>query len=122
MKPFIANLINAIILIALSSWGYFTSETPSMTALIPTFIGVVLLICTPGVKNENKVIAHVAVLLTFVVLVGLIKPLLGALEREDTAATIRVCIMILSTVIAMITFIRNFIDVRKKRQLESSNN
>ena len=122
MKPFIANLINAIILIALSSWGYFTSETPSMTALIPTFIGVVLLICTPGVKNENKVIAHVAVLLTFVVLVGLIKPLLGALEREDTAATIRVCIMILTTVIAMITFIRNFIDVRKKRQLESSNN
>ncbi|CAI8174112.1 MAG: Uncharacterised protein [Polaribacter sp. SA4-10] len=122
MKPFIANLINAIILIALSSWGYFASQTPSMTALIPTFIGVVLLICTPGVKNENKVIAHVAVLLTFVVLVGLIKPLLGALEREDTAATIRVCIMILSTVIAMITFIRNFIDVRKKRQLESSNN
>ena len=108
MKPFIANLINAIILIALSSWGYFASQTPSMTALIPTFIGVVLLICTPGVKNENKVIAHVAVLLTFVVLVGLIKPLLGALEREDTAATIRVCIMILSTVIAMITFIRNF--------------
>ena len=122
MKPFIANLINAIILIALSSWGYLASQTPSMTALIPTFIGVVLLICTPGVKNENKVIAHVAVLLTFVVLVGLIKPLLGALEREDTAATIRVCIMILSTVIAMITFIRNFIDVRKKRQLESSNN
>ena len=71
MKPFIANLINAIILIALSSWGYFASQTPSMTALIPTFIGVVLLICTPGVKNENKVIAHVAVLLTFVVLVGL---------------------------------------------------
>lgn len=122
MKPFITNLINAVVLITLSSWGYYSSETPSMTALIPTFIGIVLLISTPGVKKENKIIAHVAVLLTFVILIGLIKPLLGALEREDNTAIIRVCIMIFTTVIAMISFIRNFIDVRKKRQLESSKN
>ena len=122
MKPFITNLINAVVLITLSSWGYYSSDTPSMTALIPTFIGIVLLISTPGVKKENKIIAHVAVLLTFVILIGLIKPLLGALEREDNTAIIRVCIMIFTTVIAIISFIRNFIDVRKKRQLESSKN
>jgi hypothetical protein len=121
MKPFIANLINSIILIVLSSWGYFSSETPSITALIPTFIGIILLVCTPGLIKENKVIAHIAVLLTFVILLGLIKPLLGALGRADIAAVIRVSIMIFTTLIAMITFIRNFIEVRKKRQLEANN-
>ena len=122
MRPHIANFINAIVLISLSSWGYFSSDTPSITALIPTFIGIVLLICSAGVKKENKIIAHVAVLLTLVILAGLIKPLFGALDRGDTAAIIRVCIMILSSVIAMIIFIRNFIDAKKKRQLENSNN
>ena len=122
MRPHIANFINAIVLISLSSWGYFSSDTPSITALIPTFIGIILLICSPGVKKESKIIAHVAVLLTLVILAGLIKPLFGALYRGDTVAIIRVCIMILSSVIAMIIFIRNFIDAKKKRQLENSNN
>ena len=36
-----ANLINSLSLISLSLWGYFSSDTPSMTALIPTFIGVI---------------------------------------------------------------------------------
>ena len=122
MKPHIVNFFNALILIILSSWGYFSSETPSVTALIPTIIGVILLLCTAGVKTENKLIAHVAVLLTFIMLLGLIKPLLGALERSDIGAVIRVCVMLLTTIIAMITFIRNFIAVRKQRQLENDNN
>ena len=116
MKPYQTNLINAITLIVLSSWGYFSSETPSMTSLIPTCIGALLLIFTPGVKKENKVIAHIAVLLTLVIFIGLIKPLLGGLERNDTGAIARVCVMMLTTVFAMITFIRSFIAVRKERQ------
>jgi len=119
MKPYITNLINALVLIVLSSWGYFSSETPSVTALIPTFIGILLLIFTPGVKKENKVIAHIAVLLTVVVFAGLIKPLLGALERTDTAATTRVSIMIFSSAFALITFIRSFIEA-KKNKIEKS--
>ena len=63
----------------------------------------------------------ISVLLTLVILAGLINPLFGALDRGDTAAIIRVCIMILSSVIAMIIFIRNFIDAKKKRELENSN-
>ena len=72
MKAHTASLINALILIALSLWGYFSSETPSMTALIPTAIGVVLLALNNGVKKENKVIAHIAVLLTLLSLIGLV--------------------------------------------------
>ncbi len=113
MKPHSLNAFNALILIALSSYGYFSSDTPSTTALIPTFIGIALLLCTPGLKKENKVIAHIAVLLTAVILIGLVKPLLGTLERGDIGAMVRVSIMLLTTTIALIAFIRNFIDARK---------
>ncbi len=114
MKAHIASLTNAITLIILSLWGYFSSDTPSLTALIPTVIGILLLILNKGVKNENKTIAHIAVLLTIIVLIGLIKPVLGAMDRGDNAALIRVGIMILSTIVAIIFFIKSFINARKK--------
>jgi hypothetical protein len=120
MKANKASLINAILLIVLSLWGFSSSETPSITALIPTFIGVVLIVLNNGVKNENKVIAHIAVTLTLLVLFGLIKPFMGSLDRGDYMALLRISIMILSTVIAMIAFIRSFRDARKSR-LDSNN-
>ena len=66
-------------------------------------------------KNENKALAHVAVLLTFLILLGLVKPLLGAFERENTYAIIRVLLMIISSLWAMISFIKSFISARKNR-------
>lgn len=115
MKAHIASLINAILLITLSLWGYLSSATPSLTALIPTFVGVILLILNKGLKNENKAIAHIAVLLTLLILVGLIKPLMGSFNRADSGAVIRITIMILSTVLAMVFFVKSFIDARKNR-------
>ena len=115
MKAHRSTLINALVLIGLSSWGYFSSESPSPTALIPAFIGVVLLTLYPGVKNENKIVAHIAVTLTLIVLIGLIKPLLGSIGRGDNGAVIRVSIMIFSTIVALIIFIKSFVDARKER-------
>tara|TARA_B100001059_G_scaffold235599_1_gene281810 strand:+ start:5853 stop:6206 length:354 start_codon:yes stop_codon:yes gene_type:complete len=115
MKPHKISLINAVILILISSWGYFSSETPSKTALIPAFIGLIILLLNKGLKKENKAIAHIIVLLTLIVLIGLIKPLTGAVERNDDFAIIRVGIMIISTLIALILFVKNFIDIRKNK-------
>ena len=58
-----ANLINSITLIAIGGWGYFSGS--SMTALIPVMFGVVLLLCNNGIKKENKLIAHLAVLANY---------------------------------------------------------
>ena len=118
MKPYIASFFNAVILITLGLWAYFTSENPSMTALIPVFIGGILLVMVPGVKKEAKIPAHVAVLLTLVVLIGLIPPLMGVIKRESTIGIARVSVMIFSTALALITFIRSFIEVRKRREQE----
>ena len=70
MKASKANLINSISLIGFGLWGYF--EVTSPTALIPVGFGLILLLCYNGVKNQNKIIAHVAVLLTLVILLALV--------------------------------------------------
>ena len=113
MKASLSSLLNAIILISMGLWGYFESESKAITALIPVIIGTILLLVNKGVKNENKALAHVAVLLTFLILFGLVKPLLGAFERENTYAVIRVLLMIISSLWAMISFIKSFISARK---------
>ena len=115
MKASLSSLLNAVILISMGLWGYFESESKAITALIPVIIGIILLLVNKGVKNENKALAHVAVLLTFLILLGLVKPLLGAFERENTYAIIRVLLMIISSLWAMISFIKSFISARKNR-------
>ena len=115
MKASLSSLLNAIILISMGLWGYFESESKAMTALIPVIIGTILLLVNKGVKNEYKALAHVAVLLTFLILLGLVKPLLGAFERENTYAIIRVLLMIISSIWAMISYIKSFISARKNR-------
>jgi hypothetical protein len=114
MKPYIASMTNAIILIAFGLWGYYSSETPSPTAFIPVIIGGLIAALNSGVKKENKIVAHIVVLLTLVVLIGLIKPLTGAIGRSDTMAIFRVTTMIISTVWAMVTFVQSFIAARRK--------
>ena len=115
MKASTSSLLNAIILISMGLWGYFESESKAITALIPVIIGIILLLVNKGVKNESKALAHVAVLLTFLILLGLIKPLMGAFERENAYAIVRVLLMIISSLWAMISFIKSFISARKNK-------
>jgi hypothetical protein len=113
MKPYFINFLNAIVLISLGSWGYLSSDTPSVTALIPVVAGTVLVLITPGFKKGNRILAHVAVVLTFLILAGLIKPLSGAIGRSDSLGIARVLVMMITSTIAMIFFIRSFVEARK---------
>tara|TARA_B100000780_G_scaffold255324_1_gene203919 strand:+ start:3479 stop:3838 length:360 start_codon:yes stop_codon:yes gene_type:complete len=116
MKAHLASLINAIILISMGTWGYLDSESKAVTALIPVIFGVIFLLINSGVKKENKIIAHIAVVLTLLILLGLIKPLLGSIERGNSIAIIRVILMIGSSAWALKAFIKSFIDARKARE------
>ncbi len=116
MKAHNASLINAVLLISLSLWGYLSSDSPSVTALIPTTAGVLLLLCYPWVKKENKIIAHIAVLITLIIAIGLVKPLIGAIGRSDNGAIFRVALMLISSVLAMVFFVKSFIQARKDRE------
>ena len=116
MKAHTISLISSVVLIVMSAWGYLSSDSPSLTALIPLFFGVVLLACYPGIKSENKIIAHVAVLLTLIVLVALFMPLKGAIGRDDSMAVVRIVIMISGTSLSMVAFVKSFISARKNKQ------
>ncbi|MEM7024422.1 MAG: hypothetical protein AAF637_17850 [Pseudomonadota bacterium] len=115
MKAHTASLVSALVLIVISAWGYVASATPSLTALLPAAFGLALLACYPGVKRENKVISHIAVLLTLVVFVALFTPLIGAIGREDTLAILRLVIMHAAAAIALVFFVKSFIDARRRR-------
>jgi hypothetical protein len=115
MKAHSMSIINSIILILVSAWGYFSSDSPSVTALIPLFFGVAIILCYPGVKNENKIVSHIAVLLTLLILVALLMPLNGAIGRGDSQARNRIILMLLSSGISMVYFVKSFIAARKKK-------
>lgn len=115
MKPYQINLLNAVVLIAMSAWGYFGSESPSPTAFIPAAFGVIFLLMNGPFKNENKVVAHIVVLLTFLLIIALAMPFRGAMGRGDTAAMVRVGIMLATSIVAMVIYVKSFIDARKAR-------
>jgi hypothetical protein len=115
MKAPQASLINAIILVAMGLWAYFAAESAPKTAFVPVGFGVILLALNGGVKKENKAVAHIAVVLTTLVLLALIMPLVGSIRRGNDLAVIRVALMMGSSVYAIVYFIKSFKAARLAR-------
>lgn len=112
MKTTNANLLNSITLILLGLWGYIDVNSP--TALIPVVFGAILLLCNKGLKNENKMIAHIAVALTFLLLIALVGMRLPKSLDAGGIGLYRVIGMILTSALAMVSFVSSFISARKK--------
>lgn len=111
MNAHTASLVNAILLISVGGWGYLESGSP--TSLIPVVIGIILVLLNKGIKKQNKIVAHIAVLVTLLGF-ALIMPLMKALEDGRNDAILRILIMLSSSVYAMVFFVRSFIQARKK--------
>ena len=109
------NLVNSIALISISAWGYI--DTNSFTALIPAAFGVVLLILGTMLTNEKlvKLSAHLVVLFTLLILLALVIQVLPGVLDRGGIGLIRVILMISTSSIAMIVFVKSFIDNRKSR-------
>ena len=107
-----ANILNSVCLIIIWLWGYL--EVTSPTALIPVGFWVALLLCVPGLKKENKVVAHIAVLLTLIILLALVGMRLPKSIDQGGIGLIRVILMIGTSALSMIYFVKSFIANRKK--------
>ena len=70
--------------------------------------------CYNGVKNQNKIIAHVAVLLTLVILLALVGMRLPKSIETGAVGLYRVLAMCATSVFAMIYFVKSFIEARRK--------
>ena len=114
MTPHSANNINAVVLIICSLWAYLSPTYSYWTALIPAGFGLALLVCSPGVKVENKLIAHVAVTLTLLIFLLLMVPFFTALGEGNVVSAIRVAVMLTTCVLAMAAFIKSFRDARRQ--------
>ena len=113
MNAYKANLLNSLTLIIIGFWGYF--ESSSVTALIPVVFGFVLLAFSKGVKNQNKIIAHVAVLFTLIILLALVGMRLPKSIGSGGIGLVRVLVMISTSALAMIYFVKSFIEARKNK-------
>ena len=114
MKPHKISFVNAVTLISFGLWGYIDVNF-SPTALIPVIFGIIILLLNPGLKKENKIISHIVVILTFLILGGLVKPLMSTLDNDSTMGITRVVLMMLSTLFALLSFIKSFIANRSKK-------
>ena len=112
------NILNALTLIVIGGMGYFATE--SLTALIPPAFGVILLGCHWGVEKQNKIIAHIAVLITLIILVALIGKRLPKSIDAGGPGLIRVLAMITTSALSMVFFIRSFIEARRNRESQGN--
>jgi len=117
MTAFSANLLNSFILIIMGMWGFLDAYNTdgtnmSKTTLIPVIFGVIFLLCSPWIKKHNKTVAHIVVVMTLILLIALVKPLLA----REGLAQIRIGLEMLGCLIALVFFIKSFIDARKARQ------
>jgi len=111
-----ANLLNSISLIVIGLWGYFAVS--SVTALIPVVFGVVLLFCFLIASNKpdlNHIVTHIAVLLTLIILLALLGMRLPKSLDTGGIGLLRVLVMIGTSALAMVFFVKSFIDARRSR-------
>jgi|TARA_B100001094_G_C18011741_1_gene710460 uncharacterized membrane protein (UPF0136 family) len=109
-----ANLINSVCLIVIGLWGYLEVNSP--TALIPVGFGAALILCSSGVRKENKVVAHIAVLLTLLILIALVGMRLPKSLNQGGLGLLRVSLMIGTSTFSMVYFVKSFIANRKARK------
>lgn len=119
MKAHAANMINSIALIIIGLWDYLATQTLASTNMIPVAGGLLLLFFYDGIKREDKVTAHIAVVVTLFVLLSLIIPFAETLKDGEAISTIRYLVMILTSLLAIVYFVKSFIDARRDRKLSA---
>lgn len=117
MKPTTMNNMNAVVLILSGLYGYFGVAAAdghhSPTALIPAAFGALFLILGLFWARSPKVISHVVVVLTLVLLIMCGMRFLKTNDWDAKKFIFLICL--LSNAIALLVFIKSFVDVRRKK-------
>jgi len=109
-----ANIINSISLILMGLWGFL--DVSSATALIPSVFGVLIFMCfflSNKSKKLNLIFSHVAIVLTLLILFALIGTRLPKSIEDGGLGLLRVLIMLGTSLLSIVIFIKSFIDARK---------
>lgn len=113
MKPLSINYFNGLVLILAGIYGYFIVSSESVTALIPTFAGIIFVILGLFWNKSPKVVAHIAVTLALIMFAMCIWRFTKIDVWNAPKYIFLVCI--LSNLLALVVFIKSFIDARKAK-------
>lgn len=111
MKPLTINYLNGLVLIIAGLYGYLSIVPQSMTALIPTFAGIIFVILGLVWNKSPKVVAHIAVTLALIMFAMCIWRFTKIDVWNAPKYIFTICI--LSNLLALIVFIKSFIDARR---------
>ena len=112
-----------ILFVLLGLGLYFGSGRESVTALIPSFLGAIFLICAAIATTEKRRMhaMHAAVLFALIGFAGSVGGLVGAFKAlggtapENATATYGRAVMALLCVIFIVAAVRSFIAARRAR-------
>ena len=117
--PHKVNYYYALFLILIGLFGfaarYSTDGDFQVTSLIPAFFGFILLFFTKGIKNDNSVVAHIAVVLTLV-LAAVVTYMFTKNLSSEFIGTRKFFIFLITAVVSYVVlglYVAGFID--KKR-------
>jgi hypothetical protein len=104
MKSQHAAYINSFVLIVIGFWGYAANNFATHTAIIPLSAGILFLGMALLLKKEKKIL-----------LIFIIFPLLRNARQSDIWGMIRISIEMLASAMALIVYLRNYIQINKHK-------
>lgn len=126
-RPHLVNLLNALVLIGTGLFFYLTSPeaNPSLTALIPAFVGAAFLLGTWGFVKQNKIVIHLIVVLVLLYALsslgmGIPKLMKAGLTQGQERAAQAQLVTGISSFITTVFFVLNFIHNRKLRKQQQA--
>ncbi len=115
MKSQHAAYINSFVLIVIGFWGYAANNFATHTAIIPLSAGILFLGMALLLKKEKKILLIFISTITFILLIAFIFPLLRNARQSDIWGMIRISIEMLASAMALIVYLRNYIQLNKNK-------
>ena len=118
----VTTIVYGALLIVLGVVGYFMSGMVSVTALIPAFLGIIILVSGVLAQKESrrKLFMHIALVFGLLGLLGTASALpslftmLGGEEVTRPGAVIGKSVTAILSLVFLIIGVKSFIDARRK--------
>jgi peptidoglycan/LPS O-acetylase OafA/YrhL len=114
VHPYIANSINALVLIIAGVAAYFLSPSQPLMALLAPMLGILLLATTYHLKRHNRFVFHTVTALTL--LAGFL--LIVQIDPENfvwDARHVLILLMGISCFLAVFSYVASFLKERRLR-------